>query len=199
MSAALIFVDFNEPTDTPEPAPPQPELPPPDPVADIRQEAWTEGYLSGCRAAGTEPPEATLMAKLLTGLHALGSEMTAAIDAAALTVAGLLVETIIAAAGDEWSATLSARVHALAQRLKPALAVAPEFLLRDAAGVEHRFADITALTRMLDAGVIAEDVTIAWQRGHATISRSALLEDLRHAVLPLSEGLVNEQPIRYLP
>ena len=65
--------------------------------------------------------------------------------------------------------------------------------LRDDGGTERRFADIDSLSRELDEGVVGEDVTIRWHRGEAMISREALLEDLREAVIPLSAGLVNEQ------
>jgi hypothetical protein len=68
--------------------------------------------------------------------------------------------------------------------------------LRDDAGLERRFGDISSLSRALDEGIIGEDVTIKWQRGEATISRETLLEDLREAVIPLSAGLVNEQNAR---
>jgi hypothetical protein len=77
------------------------------------------------------------------------------------------------------------------------LTVEPEFLLRDDSGIERRFGDVASLSRALDDGVVGEDVTIKWQRGEATISRTALLEDLREAVLPLSAGLVNEQNARH--
>lgn len=199
MSAAIIFVDFNEPVDAPQPAPPPLELPPPDPTAAIRQAAWTEGYLSGHAAARAEPMDAAPLAQLLTALHDLETELTAAVETAALTVAGAVIDTVIAAAHDEWPASLPRRVHALAQRLKPALTVAPEFRLRDPTGAEHRFPDLAALTQALEAGAPAEDITIAWHRGQATISRSMLLQDLRHAVVPLTEASNNEQPIRYLP
>ncbi|HBK07528.1 MAG TPA: hypothetical protein DDZ81_17030 [Acetobacteraceae bacterium] len=198
MTASTIFADFNDPGDAPTP-PPEPEAPPPaDPTASIREEAWTEGYLIARREPPDEDPTAALMARLLTSLHDLGTESAATIETASLAVAGLVVNTVIAVASDEWSATLPGRVRALAERIKPALTVAPEFLLRDTAGIERPFADIAALTRALEDGISGEDVTIKWQRGEATISRSALLADLRDAVLPVSASLVTEQNVRHL-
>jgi hypothetical protein len=49
----------------------------------------------------------------------------------------------------------------------------------------------------LDGDMAREDVTIKWHRGEATISRTAILEDLRAAIMPLSAGLVNEQNARH--
>ena len=118
-------------------------------------------------------------------------------DAASLAVADLLINTVIAVASDDWPAKLFGRVRMIADRIKPALTVAPEFVLRDDGGTERRFGDIASLSRALDEGVVGEDVTIKWQRGEATISREALLEDLREAVIPLSAGLVNEQNARH--
>jgi hypothetical protein len=138
-----------------------------------------------------------MTAKLVTSLHELDSRTADAVDAASLAVADLLVNTVIAVASDEWPRKLLSRVRMVADRIKPALTVEPEFLLRDDSGTERRFGDIASLSRALDDGVVGEDVTIKWQRGEATISRTALLEDLREAVIPLSAGLVNEQNARY--
>jgi hypothetical protein len=85
----------------------------------------------------------------------------------------------------------------IADRIKPALVVEPEFVLRDDGGAERRYGDISSLSRALEDGIIGEDVTIRWQRGEASISRKALLEDLREAVIPLSDGLVTEQNARH--
>ena len=99
---------------------------------------------------------------------------------------------------EDWPAKLLGRVRMIAERVKPALTVAPEFVLRDDGGTERRFADIYSLSRALDEGVVGEDVTIRWYRGEATISRATLLEDLRDAVMSLSASLVNEQDARQL-
>jgi hypothetical protein len=191
-----VFADFND--FRKEPAPPVEE---PSRIADgitdqIREEAWTDGYMTGCR----EPANAadtSLTARLVTSLHELDSRAAEAIDAASLAVADLLVNTVIAVASEDWPRKLLSRVRMVADRIKPALTVEPEFLLRDDSGTERRFGDIASLSRALDDGVIGEDVTIKWQRGEATISRTSLLEDLREAVIPLSAGLVNEQNARH--
>ena len=190
-----VFEDFNDHIPAPPP-PVQDETPAIDPLAQVREEAWTEGYMSGCRAAGGESSDAPLTARLLTSLHELDSKTASAVDAASLRVADLLINTVIAVASDEWPRKLLSRVQMVAERIKPALAVAPEFVLRDDGGTERRFGDISSLSRALDDGIVSEDVTIKWQRGEATISRAALLEDLREAVIPLSAGLIHEQSVR---
>jgi hypothetical protein len=192
-----VFANFNDQTDEPPP-PPVEEAPPVfDETVQIRQEAWTEGYLAGRQEPGNEIADGKLTAKLLTALDDLTAKTTDVVDAASLAVADLLISTVISVVSDDWPAKLLGRVRMIADRVKPALTVAPEFVLRDDGGTERRFADIDSLSRALDEGVVGEDVTIRWHRGEAKISREALLEDLREAVIPLSAGLVNEQIPRH--
>lgn len=199
MTAVMIFADFNEPGAMPPPPTCEPESRPSiDPMASLMQEAWTEGYLAGRQEPVAEDPVAHMLARLMTSLHNIGVETDVATETASVAVAGLVVDAVIAVAADEWSATLPGRIRALAERIKPALTVSPEFLLLDTAGTERRFADIATLVQTLSDGVTGQDVTIKWQRGQATTSRSALLEDLRDAVRPLSAGLVNEHTVRDL-
>lgn len=192
-----VFANFNDPIDEPRAAPIEEAPPAVDETIQIRQEAWTEGYLAGRQRPSDEIPDATLTAKLLTALDDLAARTAQEVDAASLAVADLLISTVISVVSDEWPARLLSRVRMIADRIKPALTVAPEFVLRDDGGTERRFADIDSLSRALDQGVVGEDVTIRWHRGEATISREALLEDLREAVIPLSVGLVNEQTSRH--
>jgi hypothetical protein len=193
-----VFADFNEAREEP---PPPPEETPPSPnteeISQIRNQAWTDGYLAGRQEPTGESADGRLTARLVTSLHELDSRKAEAVDAASLAVADLLVNTVIAVASEDWPRMLLSRVRMVADRIKPALTVEPEFLLRDDSGTERRFGDIASLSRALDDGVVGEDVTIKWLRGEATISRKALLEDLREAVIPLSAGLVNEQNARH--
>jgi hypothetical protein len=194
----LVFADFNDARDEPPPPQPMEDLPPPfDEIGQIREEAWTDGYMTGRQEPAGESADNGLTAKLVTSLYDLDSKTADAVNAASLAVADLLVNTVIAVASDDWPRTLLSRVRVIADRIKPALTVEPEFLLRDDSGTERRFGDIASLSRALDDGVVGEDVTIKWQRGEATISRTALLEDLREAIIPLSAGLVNEQNARH--
>jgi hypothetical protein len=191
-----VFEDFNEIRDEP-PAPPDEEASVPfDEIGGIRDAAWTEGYMTAREECGPRSEDSSLTAKLLTSVHELGATTSRAVDAAALAVADLLVSTVIAATADGWSARLLERVRIVAERIKPALTVAPEFVLRDDQGTEQSFADLLDLSRVLEAGCIGEDVTIRWQRGEATVSRMALLEDLREAIVPLSAGRI---PMKQIP
>jgi hypothetical protein len=191
-----VFEDFNETRDEPL-APPDEEASVPfDEVGGIRDAAWTEGYITGRQGCGPRSDDSSLTAKLLTSVHELGTTTSRAVDAAALAVADLLVSTVIAATSDGWSARLLDRVRIVAERIKPALTVAPEFVLRDDQGTEQNFGDLLDLSRVLEAGCVGEDVTIRWQRGEATIGRMALLEDLREAIIPLSAGRI---PVDQIP
>lgn len=192
----VVFEDFNEPRDEPSPRPVEDVPLPVDDLGEIREIAWTEGYLTGRQQGGTQDSNQHLTAKLVTSVDDLGTKTSEAVDAAALAVADLLVDTVIAMASDTWSARLLDRVRLVADRIKPAVAVAPEFVLRDAHGTVRRFGDISDLSRALEAGDAGEDVTIRWQRGEAVISRTALLEDLREAIIPLSAGRADRQDAR---
>lgn len=192
-----VFANFNDFREEASPTLVEEASPTADSIIDqIREEAWTDGYMSGRHEPSGETTDASLAARLVTSLHELESRSAEVVDAASLVVADLLVNTVIAVACDDWPQTLLSRVRMVAERIKPALTVEPEFLLRDASGTEHRFGDIASLSRALDDGTVGEDVTIKWQRGEATISCTALLEDLREAVIPLSAGLVNQQNAR---
>jgi hypothetical protein len=191
-----VFEDFNDPRALPAPPAAEDEPAPFGDIGEIRSLAWTEGYMTGRQEPGTRDSGQPLAAKLLTSMYDLGAKTSEAVDAAAVAVADLLVSTVIAVTSDEWSERLLDRVRLVADRIKPALTVAPEFVLRDDRGTEQRFDDISDLSRALDGGGTGEDVTIRWQRGEATISRSALLEDLREAIIPLSAGRPDKQNAR---
>jgi hypothetical protein len=181
-----VFADFNVEKEPPElPPPPQEQPAEVSETGELDAATWTDGYLAGRQQTGAGSNQA-LTAKLLTSLHDLDRNAAQAVDAAALMVADLLVNTVIAVAADNWSAKLLGRVRMVADRIKPALTMAPEFLLRNDDGSERRFGDIADLSLALEDATVNEGVTIRWRRGQATISRAALLEDLREAVVPLS-------------
>jgi hypothetical protein len=187
-----VFEDFNDPRDEPPPPAPEPLGFAANDIGRIREEAWTEGYMTGRQQTGAVRGDETLTAKLLTSVHQLESETSEVVDAAALLVADLLVSTVVTVTSDELAARLLGRVRMVADWIKPVLAVTPEFVIHDAAGSTRRFGDISALSHALDGGDIDQDVSIRWQRGEATISRESLLEDLREAIVPLSAGLTIE-------
>lgn len=191
-----VFADFNEPSEDVALVPAESASLPFDDIGESREAAWTEGYLKGRQAPDAQNEDQPLTAKLLTSLYDLDCKTSEAVDAASLAVADLLVNTVIAATSDNWSARLLDRVRMVADRIKPALTVAPEFVLRDDQGTVRHFADLSELSHALDASSAGEDVTIRWHRGEATISRMALLEDLREAIIPLSAGRANEQIAR---
>jgi hypothetical protein len=187
-----VFEDFNDRPDEPPPLAAEPEPLASAEIGEIRSAAWTEGYLTGRQNGGAPAGDRQLTAKLLTSVYELSGKTVEAVDVASLAVADLLVNTVIAVTSDGWPARLLDRVRMVTDRIKPAVTVAPEFLLRDGDGTVRQFGDISDLSRALEAGG-GEDVTIRWQRGEATISRTALLEDLREAIIPLSAGRTSEQ------
>jgi hypothetical protein len=185
-STYAVFEDFNEPREAPAPPPVEDEPPLFDAMGEIREAAWTDGYLTGRQERDAHGQDRGISARLLTSVHELEAKAAEAADAASLVVADLLVNAVIAVTSDDWSARLLDRVRSVADRIKPALTVAPEFVLSDGNGTSRCFGDISALSRALEAGDTGEAVTIRWHRGEATISRSALLADLRDAIIPLS-------------
>lgn len=201
MTTATIFAVFEDFNDQGETLPVEQVEVVPAPQVDIgelREEAWTDGYMTGRQEREAITQDQALAAKLLTSLHELDGTAAHAVDAASLVVADLLVSSVIAVTSGDWSAKLMDRVRAVADRIKPALTVAPEYILRDDRGAIQHFGNISDLSRALEDGANGEDVTIRWQRGEATISRSALLEDLREAVIPLMAGLVDKQNARHM-
>ena len=195
-TALAVFADFNERREEPPPSPVEDAPLPPGDLGEIRAEAWTDGYLTGRHERDAQGRDQTVTAKLLTSVHELDSKISQAVDAASLAVADLLVNTVITVTSDAWSSRLLDRVRTVADRIKPALTVAPEFVLRDDDGSTRCFGDISELSQALEAADTHEAVTIRWHRGEATISRTALLEDLRDAIIPLSVGRANEQNAR---
>jgi hypothetical protein len=221
-----VFEDFNDPRDEPAPVADEDAPPSVGEIGEIRATAWTDGFMTGRQTmgrqtmghqtpgnqtlgdqtlgdqtwghheSGVHDNDRTLMAKLLTSVHDLESKTSEAVDAAALAVADLVVNTVMTVTSDNWSARLLDRVRTVADRIRPALTVAPEFVLRDVDGNMHHFSDISELSRALEAGGNGEDVTIRWHRGEATISRMAMLEDLRDAFIPLSAGRTDDQNSR---
>ena len=192
-----VFEDFNDRRDEPAEPTIEDERISAEAAGELRDAAWTEGYLTGRQEHVSHSSERPLTATLLTAVHELEAGTSEAVGAAALAVADLLVNTVIAATSESWSARLLERVRAVADRVKPALTVAPRFVLRDRHGTEQQFGDISDLSRVLEDGS-GEDVTIRWHRGEATISRTALLEDLRDAIIPLSAARADQQDARNL-
>ena len=188
-----VFEDFNERWE--ESANPIVALEVP-PLENSHEEAWTAGFLAGRREYGPDSDVRSQTAKLVTSVFAMHEQIAASVDAAALAVADLLV---VAVAADDWPVRLVDRLRGISDRIKPALTGAPEYLLSDDGGVEHRFADAFGIEQALSSGDSCESISIRWQRGEATISRSALVEDLRRAIVPLSSGPSNQQHARNLP
>jgi hypothetical protein len=191
-----VFEDFNEARETLDPPPAEDSPPPFDELGEIREQAWTDGYLTGRQERDVHGNERNSAARLLTSVHELDAKAAEAVEAASLVVADLLVNTVIAVTSENWSARLLDRVRAVADRIKPALTVTPEFLLRDDNGTTQCFGDISALSQALEAGDTGDVVTIRWHRGEAIISRTALLADLRDAIIPLSASQPNGQTAR---
>ncbi|HET6306223.1 MAG TPA: hypothetical protein VFG12_03500 [Rhodopila sp.] len=183
-AALAVFADFNDKRDEPPPPVADP-LPPSEALDEIRDLAWTDGYLAASQR-DLPPQDRTTAAKLLTAVHELQAQVSETVDEAAISVAQLLVDTIIAITGETWPARLADRARAIADKIRPTITVAPEFVLLDADGTTRCFCDITDLSRALETSPTAEAVTVRWHRGEATISRTALLQDLRDAIMPLS-------------
>ena len=196
VTALAVFADFNEPREE-SPLSPVDDAPAsPGDLGEIREEAWTDGYLTGRQERHAQGSDQSVAAKLLTSVHELDADIAQAVDAASLAVADLLVSTVVAVTSDAWPSRLLDRVRAVAGRIKPAVTVAPEFVLRDDDGTTRCFGDISQLSQALEAGQTGEAVTIRWHRGEATISRTALLDDLRDAIVPLSVDRENAQNAR---
>jgi len=99
-----VFADFNDHGDEPAPEPVEAEPSHADEIGHVREQAWTEGYLTGRQEPACGGGDGQLTAKLLTSLYELDAKAGDAVDAASLAVADLLVNTVLAVTSEDWSA-----------------------------------------------------------------------------------------------
>ncbi len=151
--------------------------------------SWTEGYLFGYRNNDTAIAARNMAASLVTLVSAMNERTPAEVEAASLAVADFL---LLAITSEDWPLRMPGRVKLVAEQLKPALGGTPEYILREEAGILHRFDSLSDLLFAVESGVSSDDVSIRWRRGEATISRSRFLADLRQAISPLQISRTTE-------
>jgi hypothetical protein len=157
------------------------EAPPPPPAdePDPRIEAWTEGFLAGCRAARADAARASqdLAAALTARVAAIEQELAAMADQSATTVGGLLIDILAAALPAGWPA---ARLAAITEAIRPIFELEPRLRLCPKQPGEMSFRDLPALHAALDSG--DWDLATSWHQAAADSDPSAIADRLRRAI-----------------
>ncbi|PPQ28313.1 hypothetical protein [Rhodopila globiformis] len=154
-----------------------PPSPPDEP--DPRIEAWTEGFLAGCRAARADAAGAgqDLAAALVTRITAIEQELAAIADRSAVTVGGMLIDILAAALPAGWPAT---RLAAISEAIRPIFELEPRLRLCPKQPGEMSFRDLPALQAALDSG--DWDLATSWHQAAADIDPAALADRLRQPI-----------------
>ena len=185
-----VFEDFNDGRD--KAGPPAIEEKPAAPPENV-SESWTEGYLAGYRAGSAANSEQELTAKLLASVYELSLNVSEASEAAALAVADMLINTIVAITSVNWSSCLPDRIRIVSNQIRPAMTLKSEIIIDDSLGDKHRLKDVSELSQILNSELICSDAVIQWQHGEAIISQATLLKDLGEILAPLSAEWIAEK------
>src|SRR5271165_2211916 len=144
------FEDFNDRAAQPETtieAPSSPADDPPDPHA----EAWTEGFLAGCRAshASAACENRDVAAVLTKRVADIEENLAAIVDQSAVTMGGLLIEMLTASLPPDWPAD---RLREIVAAIRPIFALEPRLEVRSGQPGEVSFRDLPRLYRAMEAG-----------------------------------------------
>nr|WP_294527152.1 hypothetical protein [uncultured Rhodopila sp.] len=174
------FEDFNDKTVRAAPA--VEELPaPPEPVPDPRLEAWTEGFLAGCRATAASNAETSqaITAELATRVAAIEDSLAAIADGHAATVGGLLLDILAAARPPEWPADA---LEAVVAAIRPIFALEPRLHVTPAAPGEVSFRDLPHLYKAMEAG--DWELAVRWHQPGVSTDAATLADAIRQAIEP---------------
>jgi hypothetical protein len=172
--------DFNTHRPHAEPAA---EAPPPLPQdePDPRLEAWTEGFLAGCRAARADAARLSqdVAADLTRRVAAIEQDLAAMADQSAATIGGLLIDVLAAALPPDWPA---ARLAPIVEAIRPIFDLEPRLHIRPKQPGEASFRDLPALYKALDAG--DWDLATRWHQAASDSDPPGLTARIRQAIVP---------------
>jgi hypothetical protein len=177
------FEDFNDHTAHPASAAENPS-PPPDGPPDPRIEAWTEGFLAGCRAthanaAGQNQDVAAEMARRVAGIE---QSLSAMADQSAVTVGGLLIDILTASLPAGWPDSAAERLEPIVDAIRPIFELEPRLHIRSSQPGEVSFHDLPDLYKALEAG--DWELAVRWHQAAAEIDPPRLAAAIRHAISP---------------
>jgi hypothetical protein len=180
------FQDFNDRVTPSESAAEEPP-PPPEEPADRRLEAWTEGFLAGCRASASAHSR-DVAAELKRQVAEIERSLAMIADQSAATMGGLLIDMLAASAPPGWPAD---RLGAVVEVIRPIFELEPRLHIQSREPGAVSFRDLPALYRALESG--DWDLTLRWDQVGAGIDRSEMTVALRQAIGPLAAEDGGEQ------
>jgi len=186
------FEDFNDRAAQPETAIEAPP-PPVDDRPDPRVEAWTEGFLAGCRAShASAAHESRDFAAVLTRRVAdIEGNLAAIADQSAATMGGLLIDMLTASLPPDWPAD---RLREIVAAIRPIFALEPRLQIRSDQPGEVSFRDLPGLYRAMEAG--DWELAVRWHQAGADIDSADLAGAVRQAVGSVSDEASQSVPTR---
>jgi hypothetical protein len=165
------FEDFNDYAVAPAAAE-DPPLPPDD-TPDPRIEAWTEGFLAGCRAAraDTGHQSRAVAAELSRRVAGIEDNLAAIADQSAATMGGLLLDLLAASAPPGLPAERLAEIVAA---IRPIFALEPRLHISPAVPGEVSFHDLLAIYTDLGSGDC--ELAIRWHQPGADLGPQVLAQ-----------------------
>jgi hypothetical protein len=172
--------DFNTRRPHADPPAEAPSLPPQD-EPDPRLDAWTEGFLAGCRAARADAARLNqdIAADLARRVAAIEHDLVAMVDQSAATVGGLLIDILAAALPSDWPA---ARLGPIVEAIRPVFDLEPRLHICPRQPGEASFRTLPALYKALDAG--DWDLAARWHQAASDSDPSDLAARIRQAIAP---------------
>jgi hypothetical protein len=172
------FEDFNDHAARPEAVAEDPP-PPPDDPPDPRVEAWTEGFLAGCRAsrANAAGEVREVAAELTQRVAAIEQSLGAMADQSAATMGGLLLDILAAALPAGGPAH---RLEEVVAAIRPIFALEPRLHVTPAVPGEVAFRDLPALYLAMEAG--DWELAVRWHQPAADIDPAGMAGALRQAI-----------------
>jgi hypothetical protein len=174
------FEDFNDHAIRPPPEAEEPR-PPPDEAPDPRTEAWTEGFLAGCRAGDAESTRQSrgAAAELCRRVAAIEHTLAAIADQSAATVGLLLLDVLTAALPPGWPAD---RLAAIVAAIRPIFALEPRLHISPAVEGELPLHDLPALAEAMQVG--NRELVVRWHSPAGDNDPADLAGAVRQAISP---------------
>lgn len=172
------FEDFNDHAVRPPTAAENPH-PLPEAVPDPRLEAWTEGFLAGCRAgnADSQRQTRTAAAELIRRVTKIEDSLASIADRSAATMGLLLIDALAAALPPDWPADRLAEIVAA---IRPVFALEPRLHISPAVKGEVPLHELPAFFEAMQGG--DPGFIVRWHQPGADGDPASLAGALRQAI-----------------
>jgi hypothetical protein len=200
-----LFENFNLPDgadDEADALPPEPMFSQAE-LAAARAEAWNDGYLAAARQTAERlARDARLVfADLLARSEEMDSQLVAMAEQNAAAVAHWLADSFVAAFPGLAAAAMDQRIRRVAELLQPVLKSQVNIEVHDGSGPPVRCDSLSDVWRHIQARQTEHptggDIVVAWPRGEARISGDAAWQDIRAAMMPLTQDAPDDAAFRF--